>query len=264
MSAMDKPFIFISCGQYLPREKSLGLQIKAMIEELTSFDGYFAEDQSSVNGLVANILERLYNCAGLIAVMHPRGNVTDDQSNTSVRASVWIEQEIAMAALIQQLVRKNQEELPVAAYIHRSIKLEGIRTLLQLNPVSFENDDLVIRDLRQKLPKWLPSQSTAIKTLREQKFRETMRHLSPENIEALRILTIDGPTSDYNGLRQLQQKGLAQNYAALFGGLANTCNLIQPVPGQQGRIDDQRMWEIKTEAKEFLERYFTENAEGHR
>ena len=57
---------------------------------------------------------------------------------TTVRAFVWIEQEIAIVAMIQQLVRNNRDEPPVAAYIHQSIKMEGIRTLLHLNPSPFE------------------------------------------------------------------------------------------------------------------------------
>ena len=134
MSA-EKPFIFISCGQYSSREKDLGTQIKATVEQLPSFGGYFAEAQSSVNGLVANILERLYNCAGFIAVMHPRGDVKDDHGSTTVRASVWMEQEIAIAATIQQLVRKNQDEFRVAAYIHQSINREGIRLLARAGKI---------------------------------------------------------------------------------------------------------------------------------
>lgn len=72
----------------------------ASIEELKSFEGYCAEAQSRVNGLVVKILERLYSCAGFIAVKHPRGDVVNDQGQHTVRASVWIEQEIAMTAMI--------------------------------------------------------------------------------------------------------------------------------------------------------------------
>lgn len=263
MTPMTKPFIFISCGQYLHEEKRLGMQIKTLVEELTPFDGYFAEDQSSVNGLVANILERLYNCAGLIAVMHPRGSVTDDHGIASVRASVWIEQEIAIAAIIQQVIRKDREELQSAAYVHKTIRREGIRTLIQLNPVPFENDDLIIADLRQKLPTWRGSQSTALRNLRFNEYRGRMRLLCPEHVEALRILTLDGQTNDYIALGKLREKGLATNWGGLFEGLANTSNLIQPVPSQPHRIfPDKKMWEIKPEAKEVLEQYFVENQIG--
>jgi hypothetical protein len=79
-----KPFVFISCGQSSSHEKKLGLDIKKAIEELTTFEAYFAEDQSSANGLVANILERLYHCAGFVVVMHPRGEVKDDHDHPHV------------------------------------------------------------------------------------------------------------------------------------------------------------------------------------
>jgi hypothetical protein len=154
LSPRQSGVVFISCGQYQDGEKRLGLAIKKLIEELTPYEGYFAEDQSSLNGLVTNILDRLYNCVGFICVMHPRGTVTDDVGFTSVRASVWIEQEIAMIAMIQQFVRKDKDYLKVAAYSHVSIKREGIRTLLHLNPLEFENDEFILADLRRKLPTW--------------------------------------------------------------------------------------------------------------
>ncbi len=238
------------------------MKIKTTIEQLTSFDGYFAEDQSSVNGLVANILERLYNCSGFIAVMHPRGRVVDDLGVATVRASVWVEQEIAIAAVIQQFVRGTQGELPVAAYVHQSVKREGIRTLLHLNPVSFETDDRVLEDLGERLPGWAPSESSALQNLRYKRVQDQIRSLSPEHIEALRILTLDGPTSDANALRQIKLKGLAQNHAGIFEGLANASNLIQPVPGQsRDRLSrTYEMWEVKGELKGALERHFTEDA----
>lgn len=257
----DKPFIFISCGQFSSREKSLGMQIKAKIEQLTSFDGYFAEDQRSVNGLVANILERLYNCSGFIAVMHPRGVVTDDAGATTVRASIWVEQEIAIAALVQQLVRKSQDEFPVAAYVHQSIKREGIRTLLHLNPVSFEKDDLILEDLSQRLPGWVPERTKALQNLRDERIQQQILSLSPEHIEALKILTLDGATSDAAVLHQLHLIGLARTHVSILEGLANASNLIQPVPGQvRDRVRRTfEMWEIKPEARQALERHFTQN-----
>jgi hypothetical protein len=259
----DKPFIFISCGQYSPQEKSLGLQIKAMIERLTPFEGYFAEAQSSLSGLVADILERLYHCSGFIAVMHPRGVVRDDKETITIRGSIWIEQEIAIAAMIQQLIRKNQDELPVAAYLHQSINREGIRTLLHLNPISFEKDELILEDLGRRLTKWTPSRTTALRSLRDNRVQEEIRGLSLEHVSALRILTLDGPTSDANALRQLQKRGLAQNYVSILPGFAHTSNLIQPVPGQvRDRLTHTyEMWEVKAEYKQALERYFAENPE---
>lgn len=234
-----KPFIFISCGQYLDREKKLGLTIKQLVESNTPFTGYFAEDQSSVNGLVANILERLYTCGGFISVMHPRGIVTDDSGRQTVRASVWIEQEVAMIALIQQLVRQDKNDLKIAAYAHKSIQREGIRTLLHLNPVPFEDDAFILTDLQQKLPTWQLGQASAVRTIKWQRYDQEMQRLkqTPENIEALRILTIEGQSSDHYALRRLKEKGLAANWASLFEGMSNSTLFVQPVPGQHVECD---------------------------
>jgi hypothetical protein len=183
-----KPFVFISCGQYLPHEKQLGLEIKKAIEELTPFDAYFAEDQSSTNGLVANILERLYHCAG--------------------------------------------------------------------------KDGVILPDLCSKLPNWRLSATAAIKTQRWERWEEEMHRLRPENIEALRILTLDGPANDAAVMPRLKRMGLAQNWYVVLPGLTTNSPFVQVVPGQppaHRQRDDERMYEIKSEAKEFLEHYFGEH-----
>jgi hypothetical protein len=254
-----KPFIFISCGQYLQKEKELGITVKQLVELNTPFDGYFAEDQNSVNGLVANILERLYGCMGFISIMHPRGIVADDKGQQTVRASVWIEQEIAMIALIQQLVRNDKNDLKIAAYAHKSIKLEGIRTLLHLNPMPFEHDLEILEDLQKKLPNWQLDQGNAMEVMKQQRYAEEMQRLkkTPEHIETLRILTVDGSANDRYVLGRLQQKQLASSWASVLEGLSNSSPFIQPVQGQPERIQpSDRRFEIKPEVRKFLEDYF--------
>jgi len=71
----DKQIVFISCGQATEDEKRLGNLICKLVEELTPFKPYFAEYQSSLEGLSKNILAALDQSIGLIAVLHPRGNV---------------------------------------------------------------------------------------------------------------------------------------------------------------------------------------------
>jgi hypothetical protein len=242
------------------------MEIKKAVEEATSFEGYFAEDQQSANGLLANILERLFNCVGFIMVMHPRGEVKDDRGNLHVRGSVWIEQEAAMISLIQHFVRK-QTELFIAAYIHQSIKREGMRDLLQLNALPFESDDVILPDLRSKLPKWKPAVSAIIQNQRWEQFEGEMSRAFPEHIAALRILTLGGASNDSNVLRQLTAQGLAQNWASVLEGLSNNTSFVQPQTGQPPthRVrPGQYLYEVKPEAKEFLEDYFTRHPRGKR
>ncbi len=143
--------IFISCGQVSVAEQELGKAICALVRELTPFDPYYAQNQSSLDGLTKNILEKLGVAAGLIAIMHPRGEVISPGGRTHTRGSLWIEQELAIAAFVVQALKR---PLPVAAYIHADIAREGIREQLQLNPVTFRLDAEVLDHLRQVLPTW--------------------------------------------------------------------------------------------------------------
>jgi hypothetical protein len=143
--------VFISCGQVTERERNLGKAVAELVRELTPYEAYFAENQSSLEALTSNVLEALNNSVGLIAIMHPRGAVTFNGHPPCTRASVWIEQEIAIAAFMVQVLGR---PLRVAAYIHKDIAREGMRMELQLNPVLFRRDDEVLAHLRQILPAW--------------------------------------------------------------------------------------------------------------
>jgi len=148
---MSKPVVFISCGQYTNAEIALGEEIARIVKATKGVDAFFAQQQSDLNGLHDNILRAIKNCVGFIAVMHPRGTVDRPNQPPVTRASVWIEQEIGIAAYIQ-FTEKNA--LPVVAFIHESINLEGIRTLLQLNPTRFTHDEEVLAALPQLLKTW--------------------------------------------------------------------------------------------------------------
>ena len=145
----SKEIVFISCGQQTEREKQLGAQIQAVVRELTPFEPYYAEYQSSLEGLTKNIFAALHRCVGFVAVMHHRGRVAPPGS--LVRASVWVEQEIAIAAFIRGILGKNME---VAAFTERGIALEGVRKQLLLNPKEFTSNKEVIEHLRLLLPTW--------------------------------------------------------------------------------------------------------------
>src|SRR5690349_13622215 len=96
-----KPLVFVSCGQVTESEKRLGKTICELVRK-AGLEPFLAENQSDFHGLNENILGALNDAQGLIFVMHPRGIVTDHSGATWSRGSVWIEQEIAIAAFIQQ------------------------------------------------------------------------------------------------------------------------------------------------------------------
>ena len=62
MSIRKQGLVFISCGQYRQEEIRLGKALAQAVNELTPFEGYFAENQSSLEGLSQNILGALNGC----------------------------------------------------------------------------------------------------------------------------------------------------------------------------------------------------------
>ena len=147
---VTKSFVFISCGQYTAEERRLGNRIAALVTELTGHGFFFADQVQDLGGLDTNILNALRDCVALIVVMHPRGTISHE-GVSRVRASVWIEQEIAIATYIQ---RVDERTLPIIAFIHRDVGREGIRELLSLNPTRFGGDADVLSELRNRLPAW--------------------------------------------------------------------------------------------------------------
>jgi hypothetical protein len=151
--------IFISCGQFTDNEKALGKAIVRIIKEATGSEAFFAEEVSDLNGLDSNILGALREASGFIAVLHPRGEIKRPDGGTHIRASVWIEQEIAVATYIQRVENRS---LPVIAFVHESVGREGIRELLHLNPIPFLKDSEVLDALRDRLQSWKTVRSGGI------------------------------------------------------------------------------------------------------
>jgi hypothetical protein len=150
---MSKPHIFVSCGQRTEEEKRLGESICQAIRDHGVFDCFFAESQHNLNGLHENIFDALAKSDGFITVIHRRGNISygPDKHEALDRASVWIEQEIAIAAYIQ---RTTKNDLLTAAYIEKGVGREGLRELLHLNPLEFTSNNQIITDLKATLNTW--------------------------------------------------------------------------------------------------------------
>lgn len=132
--------VFISCGQQTGDEVALGERLVALVREKTGLDGYFAQDQQSLEGVTANIFNAIRTSAAFISVMHRRDEVRDGD----YRGSVWVEQEIAVAAF---MVQSLGVALPAKVFVQRGIVREGVRGFILLNPVEFESHDDVLNDL---------------------------------------------------------------------------------------------------------------------
>ncbi len=147
----EKPLVFVSCGQYAPSERALGNDICGLIRtSRPDLHPYFAQDQSTVDGLSQNILGALHQAAGLVCVMHQRGGVFRGSQQVAVRGSVWIEQEIAIVTFMNHVLDRR---IPVFFYVQKGVSIEGIRTVLHLNPrAEFTDESEVLDDLRGSLP----------------------------------------------------------------------------------------------------------------
>jgi hypothetical protein len=143
--------VFISCGQYTDAEKNLGKRIAEIVRSTTDLEPFFAEEVQDLNGLDTNILKAMRDCAAFITVLHPRGEITRPGGSKVIRASVWIEQEIAVATYIQ---RVENRLLPIIAFKHKSVSREGIRDLLHLNPIEFTHEDEILAELPKRLESW--------------------------------------------------------------------------------------------------------------
>jgi hypothetical protein len=113
-----EPLVFVSCGQS-DEEKNLGKGLEEIINKLApGYKGYFAENQSSLKALSDHIFRALDQCAGLVAVMHHRGEV-ETPKGKHIRGSVWVEQEIAVAAFITTTRR----DIPIVSYVQTESSL---------------------------------------------------------------------------------------------------------------------------------------------
>jgi hypothetical protein len=143
----EKGIVFISCGQFRPEEIKLGRELAAAVDELPDFEGYFAQNQTSLDGLSQHIFGALNRCCGFVAVMHHRGRV-ETLDGERVRASVWVEQELAIAAFLCQAQKR---DIAVVVYIQKGIAREGVRDKLLLGPVEFEAEADVLADFKARI-----------------------------------------------------------------------------------------------------------------
>lgn len=176
----EKKLVFVSCGQVTDQEKELGNTLVRLVEELPGVKAFFAQNVESLDGLSENIFDAIKRSSAFIAIMHRRGTVKGRPADPErTRASVWIEQEIAIAAFLR---RTSGVDLPVATYIQRGISLEGVREKLILNPFQFDSEDQIVADLRAKIKGWdlkAPAMGPNVTLTIEQENKETApsRHL---------------------------------------------------------------------------------------
>jgi len=180
---MSEKIIFISCGQEIDEEKSLGTATKNLIDKTPGFRAYFAETVHDLDALASNIFDALRDCSGLIAILHDRGLVKkSDGQDWGHRSSVWINQEIAILAYRQ---RAEGISIPILVFKEGIVKLEGAMTQLIVNPLPLGSQEEILAQVRDWLgTKHFPPGSE----VRHEIFCENWSELSAGSLDAIRAL----------------------------------------------------------------------------
>ena len=144
---MPKKRVFVSCGQHTEEEKSFGQEILRLIDS-HGMAGFFAEEVHQAADLNTSLFKELQRCDALVAVLQKRGDVQYEKFPISQRASVWIQQEIAILFYRSFLLERT---IPMRIYMERGILHEGLTTVSIINPIQFEKKQTVLEDLSQWL-----------------------------------------------------------------------------------------------------------------
>jgi len=159
--AMERPLVFLSCGQRVDHEIELGRRICDLIAE-SGYEPFFAQRRSDLRGLSEVIFASLEAAGAYIAVVHRRESI--DAALARYRGSLFVEQELAVAAYIRR-----SKDLPVLFYVQNGVERGGVRSTLLLNASfsdreAFENDSEVLEHLRLELPRLRISPAETIGT----------------------------------------------------------------------------------------------------
>src|SRR6266403_203303 len=234
MSA-DKPIIFISCGQFAKQEKDLGERIRELVNGTGVFRGYLAEDQSSAQSVTKHIFGRLDQCRGFICVMHERG-IVSSPAGPVTRASVWIEQEIAIVAFLTEVLHR---DIKTRSYLKKGINLEGVREKIILNPKPFETDNEILVDLQAVLQRWAQELSGADRALSTRALQELLEELSDNRKLLAKELRNLRRCSDQN-FQELKrshiwdqiESGLKEIIKKAYDDMADYNSCVQNLPSQ--------------------------------
>jgi hypothetical protein len=144
---LNNGLFFIACGQLEDKEKALGKKIKELLESF-KINAFFAETENDLESLNSHIFQNLNKCVGFIGILHKRkGNH---------ETSVWINQEVAIAAFINS----SQRKLPSLILYENGIAEEGLIKYTIANPPRFVSDEEVLGYIKS----WIASRDLGFKT----------------------------------------------------------------------------------------------------
>lgn len=141
-----RDLVFIACGQSTPREKTLGVRVKALFKK-NKIDSFLAETANDLESLNTHIFKNLADCTSFLAILHKRDK---NKHNTSV----WINQEVAVAAYL----RSTGRVIPSLVLYEENTIIEGLIKYTIANPPTFKSDDEAL----SKIEEWIKRQTFKI------------------------------------------------------------------------------------------------------
>jgi len=138
-----KELVFIACGQSTPREKALGVKVKSLFKK-NNLDSFLAETANDLESLNSHIFKNLTDCTGFIAILHKR-------DGTKYDTSVWINQEVAIAAYL----RSTGRIIPSLVLYEEGALVGGLIRYTIANPPTFKSDEEAL----SKIEEWIKHQN---------------------------------------------------------------------------------------------------------
>lgn len=243
---MPKKRIFISCGQITEDEKRFGKELRKLLDK-NDMVGFFADEAHEPADLYTYLFRELQHCNGYIAVLQNRGEVRFDDFDPIHRASVWIQQEIAVVFYRCFLLGRS---IPMRIYMERGLRHEGFITVSIINPIQFDDKETVFKDLS----KWLKGptfEEQPVLVRRESAFENRARALDEEDWLLLELIAVHSPdpgglapegqiTKDF--LELCSQARTKQYYTRNKLGRLEFTGLITIIQERPRRIQINKPW----------------------
>jgi hypothetical protein len=262
------PLLFIS---HAATDMELALFLKKAVQQsfpdLTIFD---ASDEMSLRPTedwVHAVLNNL-QMAGLVLIMATERSVK--------RLWVWFEAGASWSRTSRLVTcaigrtHKGNLPLPFAIYINFSLAeprdLERLFDLIEerlggrVRTPDFDSLGARFTEIEDSLVRDQKALEDPLYEDRWKLVRDRIDGMDKDGREALRLLLIDGSSTDYFALAALKGRGFAANHASVLPGLQLQSNLVQRVPDQaqtQNAMGEYTvLWEIKPEFRPLVRRYF--------
>jgi hypothetical protein len=266
-----KPVLFVS---HAAVDMELALLLKRAVTRcfpaLTVFDASDAESLKPTEDWVHSVLDNL-RATNLVLVIATERSMK--------RLWVWFEAGASWERTSRLVTcgigktHKGNLPLPFAIYIAFSLTepgdLQGLFNLIQERLAGRGTQTIDFGDLASRFSgiedSLVRDQRALDDPLYEQRWKlvnERIDGMDANGREALKLLLLDGNSTDHFALAELKRGGFAANHASILPGLQFVSNLVQRVPDQpptQSYADSVSvLWEIKPEFRPLVRRYFEE------